>query len=226
MADHKIEAGHYIPTAIPTEARRIAAGESVSQCLALKAGMDVPAMDFQLMEGATLDLTVLAYPGFSGDLLVRVFLCGRNANANLRGAWIGRGNDKLKLDVEMHHVVGSCTSEQDFRGVLDNDAASYFDGRIVVAPDAAATKALQQNHNILLSESSRAETRPQLEIYTDDVECSHGATVGALDANELFYMRSRGIPEADAKALQLRSFLHPVLAGLDEEAREEFLSVL
>ena len=226
MADHKIEAGHYIPTAIPTDVRGIASGESVSLCYALKEGMEAPAMDFLLMEGASLDLTILAYPGFSGRLLVRVFLCGRNANANLRGAWIGRGSDKLNLDVEMHHTVGSCTSEQDFRGVLDSEAVSYFDGRIVVAPDAAATKALQQNHNILLSESSRAETRPQLEIYTDDVECSHGATVGALDANELFYMRSRGIPEADAKALQLRSFLHPVLAGLDEEAREEFLSVL
>ena len=85
-----------------------------------------------------------------------------------------------------------------------------FDGRIIVAPDAQQTEAYQENHNILLSDDAHVETTPQLEIYADDVKCSHGATVGRLDEDAQFYMRSRGIPEKEARVLQMLSFLSPV----------------
>ena len=87
-----------------------------------------------------------------------------------------------------------------------------------MAPDAQQTEAYQENHNIVLTDTAKVDTRPQLEIYADDVKCSHGATVGQLNADELFYMRSRGVPEAEARTLQMLSFLSPVVpAGREEE---------
>ena len=87
----------------------------------------------------------------------------------------------------------------------------------MVAPDAQQTEAYQENHNIVLTPEAKVETKPQLEIYADDVKCSHGATVGQLNEDELFYMRSRGIPEKESKTLQMLSFLSPVIP----EGREE-----
>jgi len=96
-----------------------------------------------------------------------------------------------------------------------------FEGRIIVAPDAQKTEAYQENHNIVLSDAAHVETTPQLEIYADDVKCSHGATTGRLDEEALFYMRTRGVPEQEAKVLQIISFLSPVTAALDEDRRRE-----
>ena len=95
-----------------------------------------------------------------------------------------------------------------------------------MAPGAQQTEAYQENHNILLSEGARVETLPSLEIYADDVKCSHGATVGQLDADALFYMRSRGISEAEAKRLQMLSFLSPVIPeGREEEVTAALFSL-
>ena len=99
-----------------------------------------------------------------------------------------------------------------------------FYGRIVVAHDAQKTEAYQADHNILLTDTAKVTTRPQLEIYADDVKCSHGATVGKLDEDAQFYMRSRGIPEAEARFLQMVSFLSPVLAMIPDETRRSELS--
>ena len=96
-------------------------------------------------------------------------------------------------------------------------ARANFYGRIYVAQDAQKTKAYQENHNILASEKAKIGTKPQLEIYADDVECSHGATIGRLNEDEQFYMRSRGIPEAEARVLQMISFLAPVAGLLPED---------
>ena len=101
-----------------------------------------------------------------------------------------------------------------------------FYGKIVVAQDAQKTEAYQENHNILLSDDARVNTKPQLEIYADDVKCSHGATVGRLNEEEQFYMRSRGIPEQEARALQMISFLAPVLESvMDSQQRETLLQL-
>ena len=96
-----------------------------------------------------------------------------------------------------------------------------FYGKIVVAPDAQKTEAYQTNHNLVVSDGAKAEAKPQLEIYADDVKCSHGATVGQLNEDEQFYMRSRGIPEDEAQVLQMISFMAPVLANITEEAQRE-----
>lgn len=101
-----------------------------------------------------------------------------------------------------------------------------FDGLIHVAHGAGQTKAFQENHSLLLDRESFSETHPQLEIYADDVECSHGATIGYLDENERYYMCSRGIPEEEARRLQILSFLSPVLDRLPEEQKNFILGRL
>ena len=95
-----------------------------------------------------------------------------------------------------------------------------FYGKIIVAQDAQRTEAYQENHNILLSDDARVDTKPQLEIYADDVKCSHGATIGRLNEEEQFYMRSRGITLEDARVLQMISFIAPVLENIPEDERE------
>jgi Fe-S cluster assembly protein SufD len=99
-----------------------------------------------------------------------------------------------------------------------------FYGKIIVAQDAQRTEAYQENHNILLSDGAKVDTKPQLEIYADDVKCSHGATIGRLNEEEQFYMRSRGISLEDAKVLQMISFIAPVLENIQDEAQREALA--
>ena len=111
-------------------------------------------------------------------------------------------------------------------GVAGGEAKAFFDGRIIVAQDAQKTEAYQTNRNILLTEGAKVETKPQLEIYADDVKCSHGATIGRLDEQEQFYMRSRGIPEDEAKFLQLISFLSPVLEDVPADRKEEMAALI
>ena len=96
-----------------------------------------------------------------------------------------------------------------------------FYGKIIVAKDAQRTEAYQENHNILLSDGAKVDTKPQLEIYADDVKCSHGATIGRLNEEEQFYMRSRGISLEDAKVLQMISFIAPVLENIEDETERE-----
>ena len=127
----------------------------------------------------------------------------------------------IKLTAE-NSTASTATSHQNFRGIVGGNAVSEFYGLIYVKQDAQNTKAYQENHNILLSEHARVETKPQLEIYADDVECSHGATIGRLNEDEQFYMRSRGIPEDEARVLQMISFISPIVEHLeDAELREK-----
>ena len=167
--------------------------------------------------GETLDLMVLALPGENIDREIDIDIVGEGAAVNLYGLYICPGDEKVRITVRLHHRVGHGTSHQLLKGIVGGTARVAFDGRIIVAPDAQKTEAYQENHSLLLSETALVDTKPQLEIYADDVKCSHGATVGQLNEDELFYMRSRGIPEKEAKTLQMLSFLSPVIP----EGREE-----
>lgn len=191
--------GHYIESPIPEGAYVVGAGES-------------------------LDLTFAVLPGESRDTTVRVYLTGEGAHVSLRGLYLCPGDERVCFHVEVHHRAPGCTSDQLFKGIAGGTARTAFDGRIVVAPDAQQTEAYQANHNLLLSDGARMETRPQLEIYADDVKCSHGATVGQLSEEEQFYMRSRGIPAAEARVLQMISFVSEVIGGIPDPAEREALS--
>ena len=143
---------------------------------------------------------------------------GPGATVNIAALYLCDGDDKIEFDFTIRHNAGGSVSRQLVNGIVGGKAQVSFHGLIYVRQDAQATKAHQENHNILISESARVETTPQLEIYADDVEYSHGATTGFLNADELFYMRSRGIPEAEARKMQMISFLAPVLDRITDPA--------
>lgn len=220
MKEKIIDRGHYVDVPIPQGAVVVPAGTRLAVCDAL-AGRHA----FVLEAGASLDLCLLAFPGGAGGVDLSVDLIGEGAEASLSGIYVRRDGE-FPLKVVVRHRVGGCISNQLFNGIVAGSAKTGFDGRIIVAPDAQKTKAFQTNHNLLLGEEARAETSPQLEIYADDVECSHGATVGRLDEAAQFYMQSRGIPEKEARVLQMISFLSPVLEHVPEERRDEVAGLI
>ena len=177
-------------------------------------------------EGEHREITLVFVPG-SASVEPLVFeLAGPGASLDLACLYLCDGNDTLDFDVSVRHLCSGCTSRQLFKGVCRGRSKMNFNGLIYVAPDSQKTKAYQECHTLLLSPTALAQASPQLEIYADDVECSHGATVGSLSEEELFYMRSRGIPEAEARRLQIISFISPVLSRLEEDRQREILELL
>ena len=178
------------------------------------------ARNIEVQSGQRKDMVLLVYPGVSCDINLDVVLAGEGAEANIYGAYVCGGDEKVKIAVDMHHDLPYCHSRQLFKGIAGGKSKVDFYGKIIVAQDAQRTEAYQENHNILLSDDAKVDTKPQLEIYADDVKCSHGATIGRLNEEEQFYMRSRGITLEDAKVLQMISFIAPVLEQIPEEERE------
>ena len=174
--------------------------------------------DYVVGAGEKLELTFVVLPGESRDIDVVIDLVGEGAEVDIKGLYLCGGDERVSFRILMHHRAGGCLSRQCIDGIAGGSSRVTFDGRIIVAPDAQKTEAYQENHNILLSDDAHVETTPQLEIYADDVKCSHGATIGRLDEDALFYMRTRGVPEKEARVLQMLSFLSPVIpAGKEEE---------
>ncbi len=166
--------------------------------------------------GESLSLTLAVLPGVSCELAMQIDLDAEGCSVDLAGLYVCKGDENVRLDVNLRHNVPGCKSRQLFKGVVGGSARAEFDGLVYVARDAQQTEAYQENHSLLLSPEAVCETHPQLEIYADDVKCSHGATTGYLNPDELFYMRSRGIPEEEARRLQIISFLSPVVARHSE----------
>ena len=173
---------------------------------------------------AKVEVVVLAMPGVSCDLKMDVRLAGEGAEANIFGAYVCGDQETVRIAVDMHHDLPHCNSRQLFKGIAGGTSRVDFYGKIIVAQDAQRTEAYQENHNILLSDGAKVDTKPQLEIYADDVKCSHGATIGRLNEEEQFYMRSRGITLEDAKVLQMISFIAPVLENIPEVSDRESLA--
>ncbi|MGB5774120.1 MAG: Fe-S cluster assembly protein SufD, partial [Sedimenticolaceae bacterium] len=147
----------------------------------------------RLGERSRYRLVLAALGGAWSRSDVRVTFDGEGAEAALDGLMLARDQQLNDVHLDIQHLVPHCTSRETFKGILDGKGRVVFDGRIVVAQDAQKTDAQLSNDNLMLSRSAEVDTKPQLEIYADDVKCSHGTTVGELDANMLFYLRSRGI---------------------------------
>ena len=128
--------------------------------------------------------------------------------------------------VYVNHLSPNCTSNQLYKGILDDESTGAFTGKIHVWKDAQHTKAYQRNNNILLSENAKMRTKPQLEIYADDVKCSHGATVGQLDEDSMFYLRSRGIPQKESLHMLMYAFTDEVLKEIQLPALKERITEL
>ena len=178
------------------------------------------------MPGDPLRLHLVLLPGTSCTLETEVLLPAPLCEVDIAGLYLCEGDDRFSLKLNLRHEAGECRSRQLFKGLASGNSRALFDGRVYVAHGAQKTVALQENHSLLLSAGATVESRPQLEIYADDVECSHGATVGSLDAQQQFYMQSRGIPREEALRLQKISFLSPVLEGLPEALVAEIVTRL
>jgi Fe-S cluster assembly protein SufD len=162
---------------------------------------------------------------------IQLQLLGSGAQGGMNGLVVGHGKQHVHNHTEVDHRVPHCTSDEYYKTVLDDASRCVFRGRIIVAQDAQKTDAEQQNNNLLLSSEAEADSKPQLEIYADDVQCSHGATVGQLDKKSLFYLQSRGINQADAQRLLTFAFVNEVLERitfqpLQAELSQRFLGEL
>jgi Fe-S cluster assembly protein SufD len=145
---------------------------------------------------------------------IDVHLDGPEAHLDLRGLYLPTGRQHHDNVITVDHTASHCRSSQLFKGVMDGFGRGSFTGHVIVRPGAAATDASQSNRNLLLRSTAQADTRPWLEILADDVRCSHGATVGRLDDDALFYLRSRGIPLAESRALLVAAFVGDIVDGL------------
>jgi Fe-S cluster assembly protein SufD len=149
------------------------------------------------------------------------YLGGEGSECNSYGLYLTDKWQHVDNFINIEHAFPNCRSNQLYKGVLDEMATGVFNGRIYVAPDAQGTLAYQKNNNILLTDDAKMDSKPQLEIYADDVKCSHGATVGQLDDNALFYLQSRGIEKRQARLMLMFAFGHEVIQNIKVEALRE-----
>ncbi|MBP7496310.1 MAG: Fe-S cluster assembly protein SufD [Bacteroidales bacterium] len=152
---------------------------------------------------------------------IKVSLEEPNAEVKLNGLYLMDRVQHIDNFTYIEHKVPHCSSNEKYKGILDDKATGAFNGKILVEPDAQKTNAFQINKNILLTENTTINTKPQLEIYADDVKCSHGATIGQLDDNAMFYLRSRGISQAEARMLLMYAFAYEVIKEINIEPLRE-----
>lgn len=151
---------------------------------------------------------------FGGKLTrnnLNFFQNGERIDSTLKGVTIIGDKQHVDHNTMVHHIEPNCESHQDYKGVFGDSSTGVFNGKVVVEKEAQKTNAYQANNNILLSDKASINSKPQLEIFADDVKCSHGCTIGQLDENAMFYLRTRGIPEKEAKALLMYAFANNVL---------------
>ncbi len=180
----------------------------------------------QAMDGFDLSTTAIrcadksVYDGFTLSLGlgtvrndVRMTLDGEHVEGRLNGAYIGHGGSHVDNTTFIDHAKPNSTSREVFKGVLADESRGVFQGKILVRPDAQNTDGHQLNKSLLISDKAEADSKPELEIYADDVRCSHGATIGDLDDDQLFYLRARGIDAVTARAMLVQAFL---MEAIDE----------
>jgi Fe-S cluster assembly protein SufD len=176
----------------------------------------VARIEADLAERSVFDSCVVTLGSALSRTELEVRLSGRHSECRLNGLFVVDGERHADHHTVIDHVSGETKSVENYKGVLDGSARGVFTGRVVVRRDSQKVEARQSNRNLLLSEGAVVETRPQLEIYADDVQCSHGAAIGRLDENAMFYLRQRGLDRASARGLLTWAFASEVLATLPD----------
>lgn len=172
-------------------------------------------VNFSMAMGATLSRTN-----------VYTVLDGENCGATLNGLYLGKGTQHTDHQTRIEHAQPNCFSRELYKGVLDHSSHAVFNGKVYVHPIAQKTDGKQSNHTLLLSPDAKIDTKPQLEIFADDVKCTHGATVGRMDEAGLFYMKSRGVPAETARKLLTYAFAADVLETIENETVKQALEQL
>jgi len=201
----------------------VAAGETASRQLILESSdpnVAVKTLSVRIEKDARFALHCLANAADYGRIAVEVTL-GEGAHFELGGAILGTASQTLEIVTDVRHAEPGGTSNQTVRSVLGGKATGSYLGKVAVARDAQKTDASQSVKAMLLDRTATANAKPELEIFADDVKCAHGATVGELDKAALFYMASRGITPAEARALMLQAFIADAFVSLDDDAARE-----
>ena len=172
--------------------------------------------------------TIFNHNGFDlGGALTRndivTEIAGKDALVNLNGLYLASARQHIDNHTNIIHTVGPSTSTEEYRGIISGDSQCVFNGRVFVAKGADGTDSNQYNHNLLLSERAEIDTKPELEIYADDVKCAHGSSTGELDQETLFYMRSRGLDLIGAKSLLIRGFIADLIDNISHEEIKKYL---
>lgn len=164
--------------------------------------------------GSTVRVTSIMSGATVARSAVALTFTGPDATADVAGLYLPAGHQRHDNVVRVDHAASRCTSTQRFKGIVDGHARGSFSGHVIVRDATTGTVAHQSNRNLLLRDTAQADTRPWLEIESDDVRCTHGATVGRLDDDALFYLRSRGIPVAEARDLLVTAFAADIVSGI------------
>ena len=178
----------------------------------------------EIRKNAVVNFTTIS---LSGNILrnnLGVRLIEQHSEAHMYGLYLLDGTTHADNHTVMDHAVANCHSNELYKGILDDSSRGVFNGKIFVREGAQKTLAYQSNRNILLSKNATVNTKPQLEIFADDVKCSHGCTVGQLDDEALFYLRARGITEINARALLLTAFAEDITNQITIDSLREFVN--
>jgi len=167
-----------------------------------------------LDRSSTLTSRALTMGGRIARNDIVVTLDGEGAECTLHGLYVAGGESLVDTHTTIDHAKPHCPSHEIYKGILAGHARAVFNGKIIVRPDAQKTDAKQTNKALLLTDDAQVNTKPQLEIFADDVKCTHGAAIGQLDDDQLFYLRARGIAEPDAKHMLIEAFAGQVLEGV------------
>ena len=191
----------------------------------------VATLQFQQERSSVVHSTSIQFGGALVREEVETVLGGEGAESTLNGLYVISGRQHVDNHTTLDHAKPHCGSRELYKGVLDGASTGVFNGKIIVRKDAQKTDSKQSNKNLLLSEDAVINTKPQLEIYADDVKCTHGATIGQIDADALFYLRSRGIGLNEARALLTQAFASDVIdkikfAPLREHLKDALLARL
>ncbi|MCM4167901.1 FeS cluster assembly protein SufD [Arenibacter antarcticus] len=163
-------------------------------------------------DGSVVDIHTFSFGGKLTRNNLNFYQNGERINSTLRGITIIGEKQHVDHHTLVNHIQPNCESYQDYKGIYGENSSGVFNGKIIVDKIAQKTNAFQQNNNILMSDKATINTKPQLEIFADDVKCSHGCTIGQLDDEALFYLRSRGIPKKEARALLMYAFANNILS--------------
>lgn len=170
------------------------------------------------------------YSGFTlaeGSVLKRIDYQinhrGQGADARLNGVYLPRNNQLIDYHTNVEHAVPHCTTSEVFRGIIGDSARAVFNGRIHIHQDAQKTLAEMSNRNLLTSDKAEVDTKPELEIYADDVKCAHGATISQLDATAMYYLQSRGLSAGQARTMLSLGFINELLQELPQEVIRDYL---
>ncbi len=163
---------------------------------------------------------------FNGAIVrnnLNIWVDASNCETNLSGLYLGQNKDHIDNHTVVDHMKPNCNSNEVYKGVLDHESTGVFNGKVFVRQDAQITNAFQQNNNILLTDTANVNSKPELEIYADDVKCSHGSTTGQIDEEAIFYLQSRGISKRNAMKLMINAFAKDALANISITALADFI---